>query len=93
MGMIVFVSVKRQSTACAGAEQRPIFRRRRYDFGCAFATDMTIQTHHPVRRTHHDMQFVADHQNSTARALAHPFDLQIERRLSGLIKPLRRLVQ
>ena len=58
-----------------------------------FAAHMPIEADHPITGGHHDMQIMADQQNSHARIAPHLFDQAVETRLSGLIETLGRFVQ
>ena len=93
MTMVMFMAVQRQCAVGSRPEQCPVFRRRRDLFGRTFATDMSVQANYPVRCRHNHVQFMADHQDRTAQFIAHLFDLRIKGGGSGLVQPLRCLVQ
>ena len=93
VAVVMLVPVEGQCATGAGAEQRAVFRRGRHDVGRAFATDMTIETDHPVRGRHHHMQLVADHQDGASGFLTHLLDLKIEGGGAGLVQPLGGFVE
>ena len=68
MLVVVVVPVERQRPLGAEAEERAIFRRRRDHRGRALAADVAVEADHPVRRRHHHVQVVADHQHARSRA-------------------------
>ena len=79
MPMGMFMAIKRQRALGAAAKKRPVFRRRCHLFGVARTADMTIETDHPVRRRHHQMQLMADHQHGTAQFGPHFGDAAVKR--------------
>ena len=93
MPVVVVVPVERQRPLGAEAEQRAILRRRRDHGGGALAADVAVEADHPVRRRHHHVQVVADHQHAAAELAADLLDQPVEARLARLVEPLRRLVE
>ena len=93
MPVVVIMAIKRERPFGPCAEQLTIFRRSGNDLWRAFATDVTVKANHTVRGAHHNVKFVAHHQNRTAEAIAQVFDQLIKRRRPRLIKALRRLIQ
>ena len=68
MALVMVVPVERQRPLGAEAEQRAILRRRRDHRRRALAADVAVEADHPVRRRHHHVQVVADHQHARSRA-------------------------
>ena len=93
MAVRVLVAVKRQRLGGVAPEQPVIGGRGRHDFGRALAADMAVQAHDPIRRAHHDLQVVADHQNGAALRGAHLLDPRVEGGDRRLVQPGRRLVE
>ena len=91
--VVVVMLIQRQRALGAQAEHRPIFRGIRHHMRSALAADVPVQTNHPVRRAHHHMQIMADHQHRRAGLTADILDKPVKRHLARLIQPLCRLIE
>ena len=70
--VVVVMPVERQRPARASPEQCPVLRGRGHVLRLTLATDMPVQTDHPVRGAHDHVQFMTDHQHSAAGFTPHP---------------------
>lgn len=91
--MVVIVAIEGKGPLRPGSEQGAVFRGVLNHFWCALAADMPIQTQHPIRGRHDDMQIVADHKDRAVQVAAYMLDLAIEIGGTGLVQPLGRLIQ
>lgn len=91
--VIVVVTIERQRAPGTRSEERAVFWCGRHDGRRSGATDMAIQADDPVGRAHHDMQFMADHENGAAGLVSHGFDLAVEGGGTVLVQALGRLVE
>lgn len=76
--MCMFVAIKYKRALSTTAKQGTIFRRTRHNFWGALATDMSIQTQHPIGCCHYDMQVMTDHNYSVIKTLTDVLDLTVE---------------
>jgi hypothetical protein len=93
MFMVVVVAIQRQRATRACAKQVTAGGRGGDDIGRAFATEVAVQTNHPIRGRYDDVQFMADHQNRTADIITQGFDQAVKHRRCRLIGALGRFVE
>ena len=79
MRVIVIMTIQRQGPARSGPEQRAVFGGRGHNLWSTLTTHMPVEANHPVRRAHHDVQLMTDHQNGAARVAAHCLNLLVKR--------------
>ena len=93
MVMIMVMAIERERAVRALPKERAVFRRGSDHLGLPLTADMTVETNDTVRRAHHDVQIVADHQNGTAEIGPHLLDLAIKGGRTRLIEALGRLIE
>ena len=91
--MVMMVMVDAERRGGLGAEQPHVFGMARHGVGYAGATDVAVETDHPVALCHHDVQVVADQQHADAALLSQPADQRVELGLADVIDTAHRLVE
>jgi hypothetical protein len=91
--VVMVVAIQFQGATRACAKQVTAGGRGGDDIGRAFATEVAVQTDHPIHGRYDDVQFMADHQNHTADIITQGFDRAVKRQRCRLIRALGRFVE
>ena len=93
MDVVMVVTVKRQ-TASGFHPKKPEVFRMTGDFpGFPFTAKMPVETEDTVGGSHHHMQVMGYHQDSTTSLITDLSDQAIKLGLSEMVHPLGRFIQ
>lgn len=93
VGVGMFVAIEGQRAIGPRPKERAIGRGRSHMFRSSVTADMAVQTDHPIRGRHDNMEFVTDQKDAAAHGVPYLFDPVIKGRGARLIQPLGGLIE